>query len=71
MPDIEALNIININIHSTDTEQAGDGDNYYTNKPIAQKEDMKQETKRAEKCYRDTRHLSNLTTKISPMVNNQ
>ena len=39
MPEIDVLNIININIHSIGAEQAGDGDDCCTNKPAAQRED--------------------------------
>ena len=65
MPDIDALNIIKVNIHSIGTKQAGDGDNCHTNKPTAQREDMKQETNRAEKHYKTQKALQNLTINIS------
>ena len=64
MSDIDTLNIININIHSIGREQAGDSHNCYANNPTAQREDTKQETKKAEKCYKQTA-FQNLTTKIS------
>ena len=42
MPDIDAFNIININIHSIGTEHSGGNDNCFTNKATAQSADMMQ-----------------------------
>ena len=36
MPDIDIINIINMNIHSIDTEHGGGNDNHYTNKGTVQ-----------------------------------
>ena len=71
MPDIDSLNIINVNIHSIGTEQAVDGDNCYTNKPTTQREDTKQETNRTEKCYTNTDSISKSNNKDKPMADNQ
>ena len=71
MPYIDTLNIININIYSIGTEQAGDCDNCYTSKPTAQREDTKQETNRAEKCYTNADSISKSNSKDKPTVNNQ
>ena len=71
MPDIDALNIININIHSICAEQAGDGSNCYINKTTAQREYTKQETNRDEKYYTNTDIISKSNNKDKPMVNNQ
>ena len=67
----DVLNIIDINIHSIYTKQAGDGDNCYINTPTAQREDTKQETNKAEKCYRNTDSISKYNNKDKSMVNNQ
>ena len=37
MPDIDALNIIKINIHAIGTEQTGDSDNCCANRPTVQR----------------------------------
>ena len=39
--------------------------------PTAQREDMKQETDRAEKCYTDTDCISKFNNRNKPKVNNQ
>ena len=54
MPDINALNIIKVVIHSLGTEQTGDSDNCCTNRPTAKREDTKQEADKAERCYTNT-----------------
>ena len=71
MSDIDLLNIINVTIHSIGTEHAEDGDNCNTNKTAAQREDTKQETNRAEKCYTNTDSIAKSNNKDKPMVNNQ
>ena len=71
MPDIDVLNVIKVNIHSTGTEQTGDNDNYHTNRSTAQREDMKQETNMAEKFYTNTDSISNSNNRNKPTVNNQ
>ena len=71
MPDMDMLNIIKVNIHAIGTEQTGDSDNCCTNRPTSQREDTKQETDRAEKCYTKTDRISKLTTKNKPMVDNE
>ena len=58
MPDIDKLNIIKVNIHSKGMGQTGDSDNCFANRPNTQKEDTKQETNRAEKCYTNTDSIS-------------
>ena len=69
MLDIDALNIININIHSIGTEQGGGNDNCYTNKATTQREDMKQETNRAETCYTIKVSILKSDNKDKPTVN--
>ena len=64
MPDIDLLNIINVNIHSIGTEQAGDGDNCYTNKLTVQRQDRKQETE-LRNAIETQMVFQNLATKIS------
>ena len=71
MPDIDMLNIIIVNIHSIGTEQTGDSDNCCKKRPTDQREDMKQETNRAEKCYTNTDSISKYNNKYMSMVNNQ
>ena len=71
IPNIDVLHIININNHPIGTEQAGDSDNCYTNKPAAQREDMKQETNRSEKCFTNTDSILKSNNKDKTMVNNQ
>ena len=71
MPDIDVLNIINVNIHSVDTEQTGDGENCCTNRPATKREDTKQETDRAEKCHTNTDNISKSNSKNKVMVYNQ
>ena len=71
MPDIDALNIIKVGIHSIGTEQTGDSINSCTNRLTAQREDMKQETKMAEKCHANTDSISNSNNKNRIMFNNQ
>ena len=71
MPDIDALNIVKVNIHSISKEQTGHSDNCCANRPTAQREDMKQEAERAEKCYTNTDGISKSSNKNKPMVNNQ
>ena len=70
MPDIDTLNIIKVNIHSIGTEQTGDSDSCCTNRTMVQREDTKQETNRAEKCYTNTDGISKSNNKNKPMVNN-
>ena len=69
MPDSDALNIINVNIHLIGTEQDGGGDNCYTNKTTAQREDMKQETNRDGKCCTNIGSISKPGDKEKQMVN--
>ena len=64
MPDIDALNIIKINIHRIHTEQTGDSNNCCANRPTVQRKDMKQETDEAEKCYTNTDNISKFNNKI-------
>ena len=64
MPDIDVLNIIKVNIHSIGTEQTGGSDNCCANRPAAQKEDMKQERNRADRCYMNTDSISKSKIKI-------
>ena len=71
MPDIGMLNIIKVNIHSISTEQTEDSDKCCANRPTAQREDTKQETNIAEKCYRSTDSISKSNNKNKPIVNNQ
>ena len=71
MPGIDMLHIINIDIHSIGTKQAGAGNNFYTNKPAAKREDMKQETNRVEKCYKNTDSFLKSKNKDTSMVNNK
>ena len=47
MPDIDALNIINININTIDMEDGRGTDNYCTNKAIPQSTTTMQGTDRA------------------------
>ena len=70
VPDIDVLNIIKVNIHSVGTENTGDGDNHCANKPVVQREDTRQETDRAEKCYTNTDSISRSSNKNKPMVDN-
>ena len=63
MPDIDALNIIKINIHTIGAEQTC-GANMHT----VQRDDPKQETVRAEKCYTNTDSISRSNNKTKPMV---
>ena len=51
MSDIDMPNIIKVNIHSIDTEHPGDSNNCCANRLATEREDMKQETDRAKKCY--------------------
>ena len=63
---MHVLNIIKVNIPSIGTAQTGDSDNCCINRPAAQREDTKQETKRAEKYYTNTNSISKSnSTKIS------
>ena len=71
MPDIDEINIIKVSIHSIGTKQTGDSDNCCANKPTAQREVMKQETNRAEKCYTNTDSISKSNNKDKPTINNQ
>ena len=71
MPDIDALNIINININTTDTEDGRGTDNCCTNKSTPQSANMMQETDRAEKCYTNTDSISKSNNTDKPMVNNK
>ena len=56
LPVIDAINIININIHSIGTEHDGGNNNCCTNKATAKSTDMMQETNTAEKCYTLHKH---------------
>ena len=71
MPNIDVLNIININIHSIGTEHEGGNDNCCTNKATAQSTDVMQETNRAEKCYTNTDSISKSDNTDKPMVDNK
>ena len=71
MSDIDTLNIIKINIHSIGTEQTEDSDKCCTNRPTPQREDMKQDTNIAEKCYTNTDSNSKSNNKNKLTVNNQ
>ena len=71
MPDIDALNIIKVNIHSIGTKQTGDSDNCCRIRTTAQREDTKQETNRVEKYYTNTDSISKSSNKNKPMVDNQ
>ena len=71
IPDIDVLNIININIHSIGTEHNGGNDNCCTNKAAAHSSDMVQETNRAEKCYINTDSILKSDNTDKPMVNNK
>ena len=68
MPDIDALNIIKINIHIIDTEQTGGNYNFCTNMHTVQRDDPKQETVRAKKCYTNTANISKSNSKTKPTV---
>ena len=71
MPDIDALNIININIHSIAIKHYGGNDNCCTNKATAQHADTTQETIRTEKCYSNTDDISKSDNTEKPIVNNK
>ena len=71
MPDIDMHNIIKGNIHLLGAEQTGDSDNCCTNRPLAQREIMNQETNRAEKCYTKTDSISKSNYKNKATVENQ
>ena len=68
---IDALNIININIHSVGTEHGGGNDTCCTNKATPQSAGMTQETNKAEKSFTniDSNLKSDNTDK--PIVNNK
>ena len=71
MPDIDMLNIININIDSIGTEHSGDTDNCCTNKATFQSTNMMQETGRAKKFYTNTDSISKSDNTDKLMVNNK
>ena len=65
LPDIDALNIINITVNTIDMKDGNGTDNCYTNEAIPQSRwyeqqytNMTQETERAEKCYTNTDSIS-------------
>ena len=68
---MNTLNIIKVNIHAIGTEQTGDSDNCCTNRPTVQREDMKQETDEAEKCYTNTDSISLSNNKTKPIHDNK
>ena len=69
MPDIDALNIINI--YSIGTEHIGGSDNCCTNSAASESTDMMQETDRTENCYTNTDSISKSDNTDKPMVNNK
>ena len=76
MPDIDVLDIININVKTIDTEDGRGSDNCCTNKAIPQStwheqqyKNTMQETDRTEKCYKNIISKFNNTDK--PTVNNK
>ena len=68
MPDIDVLDKIKINIHTTGAEQTGGSDNCCTNMHTVQKDDLMQETVRAEKCYTNTDSISKSNNKTKSMA---
>ena len=71
MPDIDVLNIINLNIHSIGIGHDGGNDNCCTNMANAQSADTMQKTNRAEKCYTNTDNISKFDNTDMSMVNNK
>ena len=71
MPNTDMLNIIKINIHTIDTEQTGDSDKCCANIHTIQEDEPKQETVRAEKCYRNMDSISISNNKTKPTVQEQ
>ena len=66
MPDIDALNIIKTNIHTIGAEQTIGSDSCAKMCAI-QRDDPKQETVRAEKCYTNTYSISKSNSKTKPI----
>ena len=71
IPDIDVLNIINININTTDMEDGKGTDNCCMNKATPQSANMMQETDRTEKCYTKTDSISKSDNTDKPMVDNK
>ena len=67
MPDIDILNIIKINIHTIGTKQTSGGNICCVNMYAVQRDDLKQETVRAEKCYTNTDNISKSNNKTKPL----
>ena len=68
MPDTDVLNIIKLNINAMGVEQVRDTDKCCTDMCTVQGVEPKQETVRAEKCYRNMDSISNSNNKTKPMV---
>ena len=71
MPELYALNIINININTIDRDDGRDTDNYYTNKANLQRTHMTQETDIPKKCYTNPDSTSKSDNTEKSMVNNK
>ena len=71
MPDIDVLNVININITSIGTEHGGGKDNCCTNEATAQRTDMMPERSRTEKCYTITGSILKSDNTDKTTVNNK
>ena len=65
MPDIDTLNIININIHSIGAEHYGGNDNCCTNMAAVQSSDMIQEQTEVRNATQGQTVFQNLTIQIS------
>ena len=65
---MDALNIIKVNIHAIGAEQTGGSDNCCANMHTFQRDNLKQETVRAEKCYTNIDSISKSNNKTKPTV---
>ena len=78
IPNIDMLNIININCSTIDTPRTDSVNNCCTNTAICQSSrhvqqytNMMQEVDRARKCYANTDSISEFKIKDKPMVNDK
>ena len=68
MPDIDAFNLLKINIHAIGTEQTRGNDNCCANMNPRQGDDPMQETVKAEKCCTNIDGISKSNSSMKPMV---